>query len=365
TPAKPVQNDTNGHPRMSACIDQLTFNGETGTRICTHYVPAGGTRQPNDPDPLLGFDIFFGSNLSLKNPEFRSARCGACHNAPALTDHTTAFTHKWSLVDAAAEFAHDNPLIEPLMEPLSKARIISGFHLESETNGPGQDAIERKSGNLSLVPAPVAGGSTSAGSFAVNGNCITDTCSGYDFPDGITLADNNPEQTVGATLSYVVHKDLGSGPVAGPGDPVPFTSFGGSFFDNGVYNIGVRPCVADQSKVTGACEDPGRGNTDAFGWPLSLSALLMKNLGGPGQQPGAAIDQFDPTNGNAGGRTDAQPCSPYCATGGMFALAGHDQPINSGDGEVPEHPQMPGFLSVAAPAISVGDAHPQLDEACG
>ena len=77
TPAKPVQNDTNGHPRMSACIDQLTFNGETGTRICTHYVPAGGTRQPNDPDPLLGFDIFFGSNLSLKNPNFRSARCGA------------------------------------------------------------------------------------------------------------------------------------------------------------------------------------------------------------------------------------------------------------------------------------------------
>ena len=359
TPAAPVQNDTNGHPRMSACIQQLTFNGETGIRTCTQRVPAGGTRTPNsnEPDPLLGFDIFFGSNASLKNPQFRSARCGACHNAPALTDHTTSFTHKWSLVDAAAEFAHDNPLIEPLMEPLSKTRIISGFHLESETNGPGQDAIERKSGNLSIVPAPLAGVSTSAGSFAVNGNCTTASCAGYMFPDAIVLNDDG--------LTYTVRKDLGSGPIAGPGDPVPFTSFAGSFFDNGVYNIGVRPCVADQSHVTGACEDTGRGNTDAFGWPLSLSALMLKDLGGPAQQPGTAITQFDQSNANSGGRTDALACAPYCATGGLFPLTGHDQQINSGYGEDPANPQLPGYLTVAAPHISVGDAHPQLDEACG
>jgi cytochrome c peroxidase len=357
TPAKPVQNDTNGHPRMSACIDQLTFNGETGTRICTHYVPAGGTRQPNDPDPLLGFDIFFGSNLSLKNPEFRSARCGACHNAPALTDHTTPFTHKWALVDAAAEFAHDNPLIEPLMEPLSKTRIISGFHLESETNGPGQDAIERKSGNLSIVPAPIAGVGTSAGSFSVNGNCTTASCSGYVFPDAITLNEDG--------LTYTVHKDLGTGPIAGAGDPVPFTSFNGSLFDNGVYNIGVRPCVGNQLGITGACEDVGRGGNDAFGWPLSLSTLLLKNLGGPAQQPGTAIAQFDQTNANDGGRVDAQQCTPYCATGGLYPLTGHDQRINSGYSEDPDSPQLPSFMAVAAPTISVGDAHPQLDEACG
>jgi cytochrome c peroxidase len=359
TPARPVQNDTTGHPRMSACIQQLTFNGETGVRRCTQFVPAGGTRTPhsNEPDPMLGFDIFFGSNLSLKNPQFRSARCGACHNAPALTDHTTAFTHKWTLVDAAAEFAHDNPLIEPLMEPLSKQRIISGFHLESETNGPGQDAIERKMGNMSIVPAPIAGAVTSAGSFAKNGNCVPATCSGYVFPDAITLNSDN--------LTYTVHTDLGTGPVAGPGDPVPFSSFGGSFFDNGVYNIGVRPCVADQTHVTGACEDTGRGNTDAFGWPLSLSALLMKVVGGPAQQPGTPIAQFDPTNANAVGRADAQPCSPYCATGGLYPLNGHDQKINSGYIDDPANPQIPGYIAAAASHISVGDAHPQLDEACG
>jgi cytochrome c peroxidase len=357
TPAKPVQNDTNGHPRMSACINQLTFNGETGTRICTKYVPAGGTRKPTDPDPLLGLDIFMGSNVSLKNPQFRSARCGACHNAPTLTDHTTAFTHKWTLVDAAAEFAHDTPEIEPLVEPLSKQRIISAFHLESETNGPGQDAIERKSGNLSLVPAPAAGVSTSAGSYAVNGNCTTGSCIGYNFPDGIVL---DADQ-----LHAKVNYDLGSGPVAGPGDPVPFTSFGGSFFDNGVYNIGVRPCVADQTHVTGACEDTGRGNTDAFGWPLSHAATLMKLMGGPAQQPGTPIAQFDPTNNNANGRADAQPCTPYCATGGLFPLTGHDQLINSGYTEEPSKPQIPGYLAAAASHISVGDSHPQLDEACG
>ena len=359
TPARPVQNDTVGHPRMTACIEQFTFNGETGTRRCINRVPAGGTRVAgsNTPDPLLGLDIFFGSNLSLKNPQFRSARCGACHNAPTLTDHTTSFTHKWELVDAAAEFAHDNHLREPMNEPLSKQRIISGFHLESETNGPGQDAIERKSPNLSIVPAPVAGVSTSAGSFAVNGNCTTASCSGYMFPDAITLNDDG--------LTYTVHKDLGTGPIAGAGDPVPFTSFGGAFFDNGVYNIGVRPCVGDQAGVTHACEDIGRGGNDAFGWPLSLSALLMKVLGGPAQLPGKAVAQFDPNNANAGGRADAQACAPYCATGGLYPLNGHDQQINSGYTDDPANPQIPGYIAVAANHIPVGDAHPQLDEACG
>jgi cytochrome c peroxidase len=349
TPGFPVQNDTVGHPRMSACIQQLTFNGETGTRICTRYVPAGGTRAPNDPDPLLGLDMFFGSNLSLKNPEFRSARCGACHNAPALTDHTTAFTHKWTLVDAAAEFAHDNPLIEPLQEPLSKQRIISAFHLESETNGPGQDAIERKIGNESIVPAALS----------ANGNCTTANCTGYSFPDAITV---NSTAT-----AYVIHSDLGIGPVAGAGAPVPFTGFGGTFFDNGVYNIGVRPCVADYAgNITGACEDTGRGNNDAFGWPMSLTALMLKDLGGPAQATGTAIGaQFDPTNNNAGGRADAQPCTPYCATGGLFPLNGQDQLINSGYSDEPSNPQMPGYIAAGASHIPVGDAHPQLDEACG
>jgi cytochrome c peroxidase len=334
SPAAPVQNDTAGHPRMTACISQLTFNGETGTRSCTQRVPAGGTRGAGSPDPLLGMDIFFGSNLSLKNPQFRSARCGACHNAPTLTDHTTQFTHKWTLVDAAAEFAHDNPLIEPLMEPLSKLRIISGFHLEDETNGPGQDAIERKIANESIVPAPVVNN---------NGNCTTASCSGYSFPDAITVNAN--------ATGYNIHSDLGIGPIAGPGAPTPFTSFGGAFFDNGVYNIGVRPCVFDyQGDNVGACDDIGRGGNDAFGWPLSLATLLMKNLGGTAQKSGTALPTF---NTSAGG------------TGGLFELTGHDQQINPGSGDDAVSPQLPAYLAPFASRVPVGDSHPQLDEACG
>jgi len=41
--------------------------------------------------------------------------------------------------------------------------------------------------------------------------------------------------------------------------------------DKGVYNIGVRPLA----------EDVGRGGNDAFGFPLSLSALALRNAGMP------------------------------------------------------------------------------------
>jgi cytochrome c peroxidase len=322
-----------------ACVNEIAV---AGVRECTQRVSAAGTRVPhsNTPDPLLGMDLFFGSNVSLKNPEFRSARCGACHNAPNLTDNTTVFTHKVQLSPAFPEFERGNPAFEPLLEPLRNIQLISAFHLEDEINGPGQDATERKTPNESIVPAPVV---------TNNGNCITDNCSGYAFPDAITLNADG--------LTYTIHSDLGTGPVAGLAPPVPFTGFGGAFLDNGVYNIGVRPCVADQSHVTGACEDLGRGQTDAFGWPLSLAALLMKNLGGPQQQPGTALRTFNPSANAA--------CAPYCATGGLWENTGHDQQINPGQGDEQLNPLLPDYLAPAASRITVGDAHPQLDEACG
>jgi hypothetical protein len=340
-----TQNDTVGHAQMTACIDENTV---AGVRVCTRRVPAGGTRTADMPDPLLGFDVFFGANMSLKNPNYRSARCGACHNAPLLTDNTAAFTVKAMELDAFAEFERLAPDIEPLIEPLIRERVITGFLLESEIAEPGQDAIERKAPNLSLVPAPVV---------ANNGNCTTASCSGYVFPDAITTDDG--------ALSYRIHSDLGIGPIAGPGTPVPFTGFGGAFLDNGVYNIGVRPCVADQTHVIGACEDTGRGNTDPFGWPLSLAALLMKNLGGTAQQPGVPIAQFDPSNNNAGGRTDALPCAPYCSTGGLLELSKQDQQLNPGYTDEQSNPQLPSYLANFANRIGVGDAHPQVDEGCG
>jgi cytochrome c peroxidase len=347
-PGAPVQNDSVGHPRMQACIAAgLNVNGVE--RACTQRVAAGGTRAATDPDPLLGMDIFFGSNVSLKNPAYRSARCGECHAAPSLTDHTTSFTHKVVLLDLLPEFERGRPTVEPLMEPLGRPRIISGFLLESEINGPGQDAIERRVINQSIVPAPVV---------ANNPNCRTGNCSGYAFPDGIV--------NDGGFLK--VNSDIKNGPF-GAGTPVPYTSFGGALFDNGVYNIGVRPCYADQARVIPGlipllastsktnCEDDGRGNNDAFGWPLSLTALLMKNLGGTAQQPGQLIAAFDP---------NASPeCAPYCATGGLFNETAHDQQINPGSDDDQVHPFLPRYLDPFANKITVGDAHPALDEAGG
>ena len=51
-----------------------------------------------------------------------------------------------------------------------------------------------------------------------------------------------------------------------------------------MYNIGVRPID----------EDILRGGNDAWGWPLSLAALMLKNLGGVDMVPGTSLPTFDP-----------------------------------------------------------------------
>ena len=47
----------------------------------------------------MGMDFFMGSNLSLKNPNFRSLRCGGCHAGGTLTDHTVEISHQLSFGD--------------------------------------------------------------------------------------------------------------------------------------------------------------------------------------------------------------------------------------------------------------------------
>jgi hypothetical protein len=48
-----------------------------------------------------------------------------------------------------------------------------------------------------------------------------------------------------------------------------------AFGDQGIYNVGLRPVN----------EDIGRGGNDPFLQPLSLAALTLKNIGGPGFEP--------------------------------------------------------------------------------
>ncbi|HEU4384997.1 MAG TPA: hypothetical protein VFR85_16055, partial [Anaeromyxobacteraceae bacterium] len=292
----------------------LSPSGEGGTGGT--FVVSDGTRGQNDPDPLLGLDIFFASNLSLKNPNFRTARCGECHAIPTLTDHTMPFTSKINLMDAVAEFS--SPGVELIVEPLARLRVITGFLLESEITENGQDAVERRIVDQSLVPNPV---------------------DGLAYP-GATAAG----------LPFL--------------DPAVFGGWTGAdsaFLDNGMYNLGVRPIA----------EDLGRGGNDAFGWPLSLSTLMMKNLAGPSYNPGG--DVAGPADA-AGNFRYPQPAAPGIAMStfdpaaecfGLFEPTAQDQQINPGcDGE-PANPLLPPYLGAFANNITVGDFPPELDEAGG
>ncbi len=276
-------------------LRNATSEGGTGAVA----FPAGGTRPAGAPDPLLGLDIFFASNLSLKNPNFRTARCGECHAVPTLTDHTVVFTSKGQLRDFVAEFLPGQPGNETIIEPLGRLRVISGFLLESEFNENGQDGVERRIINQSIVPNPV---------------------DGLAYPD--------------ATAAGL------------PGFG-PWTGAGASFFDNGMYNLGVRPIN----------NDLGRGGNDAFGWPLSLAALMLKNLGGPSFEPGVPLPTFVCSN---------NPCDPVLdATGGLFEETAQDQQINPGFEGNPLNPLVPPYLAAFANNINVGDAMPELDEVFG
>jgi hypothetical protein len=275
-------------------------SGETGGTVSV--TPCAGTRAANAPDPLLGMDIFQGSNLSLKNPNFRAARCGECHAGGTLTDNTVPFTFKAQLGDFIGEFLDAGN--EALVEPLGRTRVITGFLLESEFNENGQDAVERRMINQSIAPFPA---------------------DGLAYPDGLVGPDG------------ILHTPA----IQGAGQ---------AFFDNGVYNLGVTRCEADQSNVTGVCDDIGRGGLDAFGWPLSLAALLLKNLGGVTQEPGVALPNFDPALG---------------ISGGLLEETAQDQQLNPGEGDDIIDPQLPPYLAPWASNVPVGDSMPELDEVHG
>ena len=261
--------------------------------LCTATSPAG--RQPcltvtegfsralppaGTPDRLLGMDLFFGTNLSNRNPNFRSARCGNCHAGGALTNNALDLVSRLTVQDFVPEFSTPGTVIA--RRRIGKPRLVTGFLLEALVNGNAIGAVQR---NLFNPQVP-----------AVNGV-------------------SRPE--------------------------------GASFFDAGMYNIGVRPIA----------EDALRNGTDAWGWPLSLAQLMLKNVGGVQMIPGSAIPAFDP---------DADPdCAPNCTTGGLFPRTAQDQKINPGFRAVPLDPRLPPHLAPWANTINVGRAHPELGEVEG
>jgi cytochrome c peroxidase len=294
------ENGTNG---VQPCFTEVgnfkrdpgvyAYAGRTGEGDVGTPIASGGTRQEGTVNPLLGMDFFLGSNLSLRNPNYNSLRCGECHAGGTLTDHTVEVSHQFSFNDFVAEFAE--PGVELIVEPLGRGRVITGFSLESEANGNAQDAIERNLADF----------------------CAVEPC-----------------------------VDLYNNPI--PGGVHGGFPQGQALFDNGVYNLGVRPIA----------EDTARGGNDPFGWPLSLSYLMLKNLGGTDYSPGgneASIDGRFPQP--AGGGITLANFDPDIdpVGGGIFEESPQDQQINPGFEEEPADPQLPSFLAPWANNNVVGD----------
>ena len=156
--------------------------------------------------------------------------------------------------------------------------MISGYLLESEISENGQDAVERRFINQSIAPEPGRG-------------------------------------------LRVSRRRL---------QPADYIGAGQAFIDNGVYNIGVRPIA----------EDIGRGGHDAFGWPLSLATMMLKNLGGSTSSPAPH------------GRLRPESSAP---TAGMFEETAQDQqhqPRRRRRSR--EDPQLPPWMAPFANEINVG-----------
>jgi cytochrome c peroxidase len=277
--ANPEAFKTLGEPGEPGLVDEIPLCTENGgVQPClTEVGKFVRNPAPGEPDPLLGMDLFFASNMSNRNKDFLTARCGNCHAGGTLTDNTMEISGQLTVMDFIPEFVPGQPGTELALEPLGRSRQISGFLLESEINGNAQDGIERNMINQSIFVNPTDG------------------------------------------LSY---------------------PSGAAFFDNGVYNIGVRP-IADDSL---------RGGTDPWGWPLSLASLALKNLGGVNMLPGTAIPTFDPDAG---------------ISGGLFEETAQDAKINPGFEASPAHPMLPPHLAPWVNEINVGNAHPEFDELSG
>jgi hypothetical protein len=228
-------------------------------------------------DRLLGMDLFFGTNLSTRNPDFRTARCGNCHAGGVLSNDSIDLSSRLTLMDFVPEFT--TPGTKRPRRRMGKPRLATGFLLEAMINDNAQGGLQRNLINPSIT--------------VVNGQ---------SRPQGAAL------------------------------------------FDNGVYNIGVRPLD----------EDTLRGGTDGWGWPLSLATLMLKNVGGPNVVAGTALPTFDPD-------ADAD-CTPNCTTGGLFVRTPQDPAINPGFSGRPRNPRLPGHLAPWLNPVPVGRFHPQVAE---
>jgi hypothetical protein len=314
--------------------------GEQGVlfpTLVTGLVGGGLTLIPDDPatphydgfgpDELFGFDIFAGGNLTAaltpgqavdsvtginrnpdgfgSNPFTRTARCMQCHLGPEQTDHSINIAH--GLLKGDAEFEFPTP-----------PTVIDPFGVE--------------------VPAPEPPGVIKAVGGLVLAEEVEETAQ-----DAVEVEPRN-FATVDDPATFWDERII-----AVPGHF--------AFGDQGIYNIGVRPNA----------EDLGRGDDDPFGWPLSLSVLTLKNIGGvdfdPPESPldpPAVMANFDPDIDLAGGLFEET------GDGAFFPGTTHTlQSINPGFERSPITPMLPEYLAPWTHGLPAGELHPLIDEMAG
>jgi hypothetical protein len=307
------------------------FNCSTEQCINTDAfsVASHGTRLASDPDPLMGQDFFLGSNMSLKNPRFRSLRCGECHAGGNLTDHTFETSHQATFIDWIHEFV--TPGQELFPEPLTRGRLAHPIALEGELQENAQDGIER--------------------------NVVDKELDEFGFPQGMALLDNGMynlgirpiHEDVGRggpdpfgfplSLSYLALKNL-AGADYSPGGDNPADGFALPPFPGiPLPNWEPRPWVLDNNGVAVAFDNTNAGLSNCD--PTMLAELTVGDpLPNCNTQTGL---QGDPTGG------------------GLLAPTGQDFQINPGFAEEPVDPQLPPYLAKWASNINVGD-ETQIDE---
>jgi len=330
--ANPQAGEGIGEPGDQAVLFPTLIPGLVGPLTMIPDDPSTPEYDGFGPDELFGFDMFAGGNLtaalppgSPRNPQFtingatgpvtiavgsnpftRSAKCMLCHLGPEQTDHSINISH--GLLKNGPEFEY--PVPPRLPDP-------------NNIFGDG------------LVPAPEPSGAFTA----VGGLILAEELEGA-AQDAVEVEPRN----------FATFDD----PATPWDDRVVAQPGNFAFGDQGVYNLGLRPTA----------DDIGRGGTDAFGWPLSLAALTLKNIGGPDFEPNDGplennvMANFDPENLGA----------TFAETGGGFVFPGSThtlQAVNPGFDRSPIIPLLPDYMTPWMHALPAGELHPQIDEMAG
>jgi hypothetical protein len=235
-----------------------------------------------------------------------------CHLGPEQTDHSINISHGLLKNDAEFEYPVPPAVPDPTTTPVT-------------TFADG------------LLPAPEPSGS----SRSVVGLILEEEVGEGVAQDAVEVEPRD----------FVVFDD----PLTPWDDSIVSQESNFGFGDQGVYNIGTRPIT----------DDIGRGGRDAFGWPLSLSAMTLKNIGGVDFDPCRGVDgetctmsNFDPANIGA--------TFEETGDGAFFPGTTHTlQAINPGFERDPMEPQLPPYLSHWTHSLPAGELHPQIDEMAG